>query len=146
MKMNSTKSKIQESLVGAWTLVEWSEQQSNGPKAFPLGDDAIGQIIYTADGHVAAQLARRGRRSFPSGDWREACDEDAARAFKEYFGYFGTFSINTKKQVITHHIEGSWFPNLEGAVTRSVSFGSRTVSWCSTRTPIGERSGSSGGR
>jgi hypothetical protein len=32
MKMNSTKSKIQESLVGAWTLVEWSEQQSNGPK------------------------------------------------------------------------------------------------------------------
>ncbi|MEZ2128220.1 MULTISPECIES: lipocalin-like domain-containing protein [unclassified Sinorhizobium] len=113
--MNAAISNVQECLVGVWTLVEWSEQQSGGHKAFPLGEDAVGQIIYTADGHVAAQLVRRGRRSFSSGDWREARDEDAARAFKEYFGYFGTFSIDTEKQVVTHHIEGSWFPNLEGS-------------------------------
>lgn len=112
--MTATLSRIEERLLGAWALVEWSEQQSGGHKAFPLGEDAIGQIVYTADGHVAAQLARRGRRAFPSGDWRAAGQDDAARAFKEYFGYFGTFSIDAERQVITHHIEGSWFPNLEG--------------------------------
>jgi len=101
-------------LLGAWTLVEWSEQQSAGHKAFPLGEDAIGQLVYTADGHVAAQLARHGRRSFSSPDWSKAGEEDAARAFKEYFGYFGTFSIDIKRQVVTHHVNGSWFPNLEG--------------------------------
>jgi hypothetical protein len=109
-------SEIKERLIGAWTLVEWSERQPGGSRAFPLGEDAIGQIVYTADGHVAAQLARRDRRdrrSFPSKDWREAGKEDAARAFKEYFGYFGTFSIDTDRQVVTHHVEGSWFPNLE---------------------------------
>jgi hypothetical protein len=112
--MNATKSKIEDRLLGAWTLVEWSEQRPSGSKAFPLGEDAIGQIVYTADGHVAAQLARRGRRSFPSADWRDAGEEDDARAFKEYFGYFGTSSINAEQHVVTHHIDGSWFPNLEG--------------------------------
>ena len=57
----------------------------------------------------------RGRRKFPSGDWRQAGEKDGARAFKEYFGYFGTFSIDTERQVVTHHVEGSWFPNLEGS-------------------------------
>jgi hypothetical protein len=112
--MNATISEVEERLLGAWALVEWSEQQAGGHTAFPLGEDAIGQIVYTADGHVAAQLARRGRRSFPSEDWREASDEDAAQAFKDYFGYFGTFSIDTERQVVMHHVEGSWFPNLEG--------------------------------
>ncbi|CDN57902.1 Hypothetical protein RG1141_PA10700 (plasmid) [Neorhizobium galegae bv. officinalis bv. officinalis str. HAMBI 1141] len=63
---------------------------------------------------MAAQLARHGRRTFPSGDWRAASTEDGARAFKEYFGYFGTFSIDTERRTVTHHIEGAWFPNLEG--------------------------------
>lgn len=110
--MNAARSGIEKRLVGAWTLVEWSEQQAGRPKAFPLGEHAIGQIIYTSDGHVAAQLARSDRRAFPSADWREARAEDAARAFKEYFGYFGTFSIDLESQVVTHHVEGAWFPNL----------------------------------
>jgi mxaD protein len=113
--MNTASPTIKERLLGAWTLVEWSEQQADKSKVFPLGDDAIGQIIYTADGYVAAQLARGGRRSFPSRDWRDAGQDDAARAFKDYFGYFGTFSIDTERQVVTHHVEGSWFPNLEGS-------------------------------
>jgi hypothetical protein len=112
--MIDTISAVEDRLVGAWALIEWSEQKSDGSKSFPLGEDAIGQIIYTADGHMAAQLARHGRRTFPSEDWREAGSDDGARAFKEYFGYFGTFSIDTEKQVVTHHVEGSWFPNLEG--------------------------------
>ena len=113
--MNTDTFEIEKRLVGAWTLVEWSEQPPDGPKRFPLGEDAVGQIVYSAEGHVAAQLVRKGRRNFPSGDWRQAGEEDAARAFKEYFGYFGTFSIDAERQVVTHHVEGSWFPNLEGS-------------------------------
>ena len=113
--MNTDISKIEKRLLGAWTLVEWSEQPPGRPKTFPLGENALGQIVYSADGHVAAQLARRGRRKFQSGDWRQAGEKDGARAFKEYFGYFGAFSIDTERQVVTHHVEGSWFPNLEGS-------------------------------
>jgi lipocalin-like protein len=103
-----------DQLVGAWTLVEWSERRPDGGKAFPLGADAIGQIIYSADGHVAAQLARKNVHPFVSGDWRQAGPDEAASAFKDYFGYFGTFTIDVTAQSVVHHVEGSWFPNLYG--------------------------------
>lgn len=32
----------------------------------------------------------------------------------EYFGYFGTFSIDTERCAVIHHVRGSWFPNVEG--------------------------------
>jgi hypothetical protein len=95
--MNTDISKIEKRLLGAWTLIEWSGQPPDRPKTFPLGEDAAGQIVYSANGHVAAQFVRRRRRKFPSGDWRQASEEDGARAFKEYFGYFGTFSIDTER-------------------------------------------------
>lgn len=112
--MNALQEQAKQALLGAWTLVEWSEQRPDGRKTFPLGEDAVGQLMYSADGHIAAQLARRTRRSFPASDWRQAGEHDAARAFKEYFGYFGRFSIDSEREVVTHHIEGSWFPNLQG--------------------------------
>jgi hypothetical protein len=105
---------LMDHLVGAWTLVEWSERRSDGGKDFPLGADAIGQIMYSADGHVAAQLARRTVDPFASNDWREARGEEASSAFKNYFGYFGTFTIDMSAGCVVHHVEGSWFPNLYG--------------------------------
>jgi hypothetical protein len=65
------------------------EIKSNGKQVYPLGKNAIGQIIYSMDGHVAAQLARRGRKRFDSEDWKDASEAEGARAWKEYFGYFG---------------------------------------------------------
>jgi Lipocalin-like domain len=79
-----------------------------------LGIAAHGQILYTADGDVAAQLVKAERASFASEDWRDASDAEGAMAFKEYFGYFGTFSIDQGKQAVIQHIDGAWFPNLLG--------------------------------
>jgi hypothetical protein len=103
-----------ERLVGAWDLREWSEIGADGSKSYPLGEDAIGQILYTPDGHMAAQLVRIHRRKFASDDWREASPAEAARAFTEYFGYFGVYEIDLRQQTVIHHVKGSWFPNVEG--------------------------------
>lgn len=105
---------IAEKLVGAWDLIEWSEIRRDGSKAFPLGEHAIGQLVYTADGRVAAQLVADNRVPFQSDDWRQASDEEAARAFREYFGYFGTFTVDTERGAVIHHVSGGWFPNVEG--------------------------------
>ena len=59
-------------------------------------------------------LVKADRTTFASEDWRDAYDTEGARAFKEYFGYFGTYSIDQKKRAVIHHIEGAWFPNLLG--------------------------------
>jgi hypothetical protein len=101
-------------LVGAWELREWSEIRMDGSKSYPLGEDAIGQILYAPDGHMAAQLVRVNRRKFASDDWRRASPEEAAGAFMEYFGYFGVYEIDLRQQTVIHHVKGSWFPNVEG--------------------------------
>ena len=99
-------------LIGAWRLVSWSEIKKDGTTEYPLGQDAIGQLIYSADGHVAAQLARNEVEPLREEDWRAASQAESAKAWKNYFGYFGTFSIDTERQAVVHHVEGSWFPNL----------------------------------
>jgi Lipocalin-like domain len=80
---NSVQSKqeIARRLLGAWTLITWVEIQSNGKQVYPLGKGAVGQIIYSADGHVAAQLVRRRRAHFRSEDWRDATKTEGARAW-----------------------------------------------------------------
>lgn len=44
----------------------------------------------------------------------KATKEETDRAWRNYIGYWGTFSVDTKKSVIIHHIEGGWFPNWIG--------------------------------
>jgi hypothetical protein len=99
-------------LAGAWNLVTWFEIKPTGERVYPLGEDAVGQIMYSADGQVAAQLMSRQPERFRSDDWREASDRESARAWKQYFGYFGRFTIDLTANAVIHHVEGAWFPNL----------------------------------
>jgi Lipocalin-like domain len=101
-------------LVGAWRLKEWSEHTADGEIRYPLGQSATGQLMYSADGYVAAQLMRPGVPKFAQEDWREAGADETKAAWLGYFGYWGTYSIDAKKHAVVHHIEGSWFPNLLG--------------------------------
>jgi hypothetical protein len=108
------QSEIIYKLIGAWALMTWCETTATGEVRYPLGKDAIGQLIYTSDLRVSAQLASQSQPNFQSEDWREATQPESAQAWKQYFGYFGTFSLDLDRQAVIHHIEGSWFPNLRG--------------------------------
>ena len=106
------RQEIARTLIGAWRLVSWSETKQDGTVEYPLGEDATGQLMYSADGHVAAQLARRHVDPLDSQDWRAVPEAQAAKAWKAYFGYFGTYSLDMERRAVVHHVEGSWFPNL----------------------------------
>ena len=46
-------------LLGAWRLESWSFVYDDGRRPeYPLGPDAEGIILYTADGHVSATIMR----------------------------------------------------------------------------------------
>ena len=128
---------VREQLVGAWNLISWYEARPNGQKVYPLGPDARGQIIYSADGRVAAQLVRADLNPFANSDWREASMAERAAAWLGYFGYFGTFSIDEERQAVIHHIEGSWSRTWP-ARTRFGTSGSKTGTWFLTPIPIGD--------
>ncbi|HEX3288257.1 MAG TPA: lipocalin-like domain-containing protein [Mycobacterium sp.] len=95
-------------------LVSWESFADDGSTLLPLGDGALGQLMYTADGHVSAQLVRADQQVFGSDDWREATPAEMTAAWPNYFGYFGTYTIDADNAAITHHIESGWFPNLVG--------------------------------
>lgn len=111
--MSDHKNEIEDLLLGAWSLVTW-EIEDDGSTQFPLGRDAAGQLMYTPDGRVSAQLVRAEQPAFASDDWQAASAAEMQSAWPSYFGYFGRFSIDQAEHAVVHHIDGSWFPNLVG--------------------------------
>ena len=102
-------------LLGTWQLVTWQSIAEDGSVDYPLGEDAIGQLMYDGDAdRVSAQLVAVDQPPFASDDWQQATPEEMTAAWPRYFGYFGTFSIDAEAATITHHIESGWFPNLVG--------------------------------
>ncbi len=106
---------IRARLIGAWRLLSMHETRADGTAVYPLGEDARGQLMYGAEGRMSAQLIRDKARRFTNDDSREATSEERARAWLDYFGYFGTYSIDPERNAVIHHVEGSWFPNLNGS-------------------------------
>ena len=64
---------LADNLIGTWRLERWEIVYEDGrPPECPLGADAEGFLIYTADCHVSATLARRSRPRL--------VDDDGAKA------------------------------------------------------------------
>jgi hypothetical protein len=53
---------LASALIGTWRLERWEIVYEDGrPAECPLGEDAVGLLMYTDDGHVSASLARAER-------------------------------------------------------------------------------------
>ena len=52
--------------VGTWSLVSWTQTSQDGETEHPFGKDAVGRILYSGDGYMAAHLMRRQRTPFRS--------------------------------------------------------------------------------
>jgi hypothetical protein len=98
-------------LIGTWRLERWEIVYEDGrPPECPLGEDAEGFLIYTADGYVSASLARARRPLLDQGD-----DSARARAFDAYFGYAGRYVL--RDGAILHRIVIAPNPALTGVET-----------------------------
>jgi hypothetical protein len=78
--------------VGAWDLVDWRTTSASGEVRFPYGEDAGGQITYTAEGRMSAHLIR---------------SDDPAQRPSQYLSYWGRFSLDATARTVTHHVMGS---------------------------------------
>jgi len=100
--------------VGAWRLVTFEFRKADGRVIYPFGEKAQGSIIYTESGRYSAQLMRKDRPKFKSGDQMKGTVEEIESNYKGCISYFGTYKINEEKSIIIHHVESSIFPNMEG--------------------------------
>lgn len=131
----ATASSIVDQLAGSWRLVSRVTTAADGKVLVDPGLSSmpIGVLIYDRTGHVAAQLSRPGRTVAALADECRAAEKvkgtnDTAQTILGYDAYFGTFTIDPKESVITHHLESALFPGDIGKdIKRSFSISGDTL-------------------
>jgi hypothetical protein len=69
-----------DALGGAWRLVSWENQAADGQLTQPMGPDALGYLLYSADGCFSVTISRPGRPGFAAGDLLGGTIQEQARA------------------------------------------------------------------
>jgi len=111
MKSDSPQSTA--SFIGTWRLVSYLVIELSG-RTYPYWDDhPIGRLVYTADGHMSAQVYD-ARRSPLGVDPESASAESVRPLYVGSAAYFGTYSVDTATHRVTHVVEGSWLPDWIG--------------------------------
>jgi len=111
----SGKSKIAttqlEKLIGTWRLIEFADLDSATSKwTYPYGINPKGYFTYTKSGVVNLNI---------SSETALKISEDSAKNYNinllnwvSHFslGYFGTYTVDFNKSIVTHHVKGGSLP------------------------------------
>jgi Lipocalin-like domain len=102
---------VREKMIGAWRLESRTVHTAGGGTVRDpvLGAQPSGRLFYDASGNMMLQMMRQDRAqaiSIPA----NAADANNPRVVLGYDSYFGTFRVNEAAGTVTHHVEGSLFP------------------------------------
>jgi hypothetical protein len=100
--------------VGAWKLISAEFRDRDGKRFYPFGILPTGMIVYTPGGRMSVHIVASERASFASGDLFGGTTQETKAAFDGYLGFFGSYTFDESARTVTHHVEGSWFPNWAG--------------------------------
>ena len=102
---------LEQRFVGTWELISIYTRWPDGRVTEPWGAEPIGRLSYGADQRMSAQLmdARRNQA-----DGRQVSPELLANAAS----YYGTYSVDTSRRVVTHQVVASLRVNESGTLER----------------------------
>ena len=98
--------------IGTWKLISYEVRRPDGRVTYPWGQDLIGRLIYTEDGHVSVAMTRADRSRLAAKNFKDGSLEEKAAAADYYISYSGRYETQGSK--VTHHVEVSLFPNWMG--------------------------------
>jgi hypothetical protein len=99
---------------GTWRLVSYDSRDSAGTVEYPWGKDAIGRLMYDSRGNMSASLMKPGRPRFASQDLRSGTDAEVRAAYEGFISYWGTYTVDSAKRTVAHHVLGASYPNWVG--------------------------------
>ncbi|OOL33296.1 hypothetical protein GQ85_02005 [Rhodococcus rhodochrous] len=105
---------IAQRIVGAWELVEYSTTSDTGKVDYPLGPEARGLIIYSADGFMSAQIMRSGRTLYRSRNVHSGEMGERSEAAGGYLAYSGPYRVDEDNSAVWHEVAVSLYPNWIG--------------------------------
>ena len=107
-----------ERFIGAWRLVAFEEDGSDGKVVYPYGKDAAGLLVYEASGRMSVQIMKRNRAPLSSGDWRSLPAEEIKDAIEGFTAFFGSYEVDEVNSIVIHRVEGHLLPDSVGKVLR----------------------------
>ena len=106
---------LKERLVGTWTLVSWEQKKGDGAKIRRYGENPVGIAFFDAGGRYIITVMRSDRTNYASGALWQGTNEENKATADGTITYFGTYSVSEADSSIAIHIDGSSFPNWNGA-------------------------------
>lgn len=94
---------LRDKLTGSWKLVSYTSEKPDGGIIYPLGADAQGSILYTADGYVSVHIMPYGR----TGEVEGGQYNNGVLFYSNlpYIGYSGRYIIDENRPSVTHLVE-----------------------------------------
>jgi hypothetical protein len=111
-------SSLFDQLLGSWDLVSYQLELDGGRTVHPLGEHAIGLIVYMPQRRVSVNIMRPGRAPWASPNPAAGTPPEVAEAGAGYLAYAGSFIVDESASIVEHHVDVSLFPNWIGGVQR----------------------------
>lgn len=104
----------EEKFIGTWRFRSMIVHTSNGETIYPYGKNLFGMLMYTPSGYMSVLLMHPDRKKFASDDPFAGTSEEIKEAYEGFDAYCGAYTVDEEMGTVTHHIEGSKFPNWLG--------------------------------
>jgi len=101
-------------LVGAWRLVGYEDRPEEGPPVLPFGKNPRGLLIYGSSGQMSIQIMKQPHRKVASGSEVTATAAEKQALFDSFMAYFGTYTVDSRRGVVVHHVEGDLWGVFDG--------------------------------
>jgi len=110
--VDTVSSNARSRFAGAWALTRIERRDANGELTTEPIENRLGYIIYDTTGHMGVTLMRPGREPYSEDG---PTPDEALAQLGSYTSYFGQYSVNETKGLVTHHLEGTMNPGGAGA-------------------------------
>jgi hypothetical protein len=129
---------LKEQLIGTWTLVSWEQKNGDGSKVERYGANPTGIAFFDAGGRYIITVMRSDRAKYASNALWQGTPEENKETADGTITYFGTYSVSEADSSIVVRVDGSSFPNWNGAdLKRSVAIAGERLT-LTVRPPRGE--------
>jgi hypothetical protein len=98
-------------LVGTWRIVRHAPAPGSSDSAsLSFGSRPRGYLVYDPTGHVFLQVQDIVHADSVKSRWRDAPDSVLKGLLHGFQAYFGTYTVDSVEQLVTHRIEGELLP------------------------------------
>jgi hypothetical protein len=123
--------------VGTYRLVYTEVKDAKGEWSRTPNFNSVGYITYADTGHMGVHIMPRNRPRFASNQ-NQPTPEEAQAAIRGYTAYFGPFTVDESRKIVTHHRIGTIRPGQPTPFLRYYEFsGDRLI-----LTPVPANNGS----